>query len=419
MKDRISRRPKEKALFLISYGAMAFNMQMFASTGLFMTSFALYLGVSDAQIGLMSSISNLMAVFQIFSTYFYIHFKSRKKPIITILILQYIFFFMIILVPSFRPQNLQIAILLILFALGFLCRGFTNTGVIEWNNSFVEESVRGKYFSNRNVLANGAMIVTSLVVGFILDEYKGAFLGYGIIFLIIFILAIFEVSTLLKIKDFNEDLENKEMVKFKELFTIPLKNKKYMAFVIFSLLWMFSNSLSAPYFTIYAIKYMALPYSIVAVVASITGFLKLLVGRVWGGYGDKNGWRKVVLIAGYGYAITVGLWFLMNESTKYIYPFIIIINGLCMIGINIAKFNLDMSLCDPKYRVIYMNFTGMLVGIMAFLGPLITPKLVSLLSEVDILFIGINITGYQIVFLLSGCLLFCAATYLIKVMGKS
>lgn len=404
-----------RKLFMVSFGCTAFFNNIIAASTLFMTSYALFLGASNVHIGILAAIPSLTATFQVFSAFLFIKFKSRKRLVCWLTALQYIFFYFIILIPKISTGQYQIYLLLFAFFSGFILRSLIGGGLLEWNNFFVPAAVKGSYFSTRNILNNATYIVMSLIVGNILDKYDGKYIGYFVILGITLMFSIIEIVSLLKIDDYSEDLAEKPMIKFQEIFTLPLKDRRYMSYVYFAVWWGFAVSLASPYFTVYSVKYLDLKYSYIAIIGSVTGFLKILVARLWGTTGDRKGWRNIVLFAGSGYALTNMVWFFVNAHTTFLYPFIIVSNGIFMIGINIAIFNLNLELSSEEHRIIYLGFNTMIGGIFAFIGPLISAWVINALknSRISLMFLQIN--GYQIMFLVSSLLLLLGILYIFRV----
>jgi hypothetical protein len=192
--------------------------------------------------------------------------------------------------------------------------------------------------------------------------------------------------------------------KFKEMFTLPFKNKVYRNFVLFSLLWNFSRSLAMPYYMFYSKTILELGYTYIAIIGSITCLVKIIVANPFGIAGDKKGWRNVLLYAGMMFALSNVAWGLINPDTTYLYPYVIIFNGIFMIGTNIAVFNLNIDLASTKDRLLFLGFNASVAAVFSFIGPNLASYLMDVLKDVDMVLFNMNINGYQIVFLISGIL---------------
>ncbi|MDX1357860.1 MAG: MFS transporter [Clostridia bacterium] len=403
MKDiRYSRKAgKFRKYFISSAVGLSFVTSMYGVGGIFMTSYLLYLGVTAPQIGFLAALPNLLNIIQVFSILLYRKFKSRKKVLITLRASQYLVQYLIIIVPRIVTDQYQFTVVAACFFFGHLFRALSGSGAINWNNMFVPPEIKGKHFSKRNLIGNAMFIVISLSLGQILDVYDKTYMAYVLILAVTLIFIALEIFSYSRIDDYNEDLIEPKPLKFKEMFTRPFKNRTYMAFIYFSLAWMFAQSLSNPYFTFYSKAVLLLEYTYIAFMGSIVAFMKIISAGIWGGRGDKKGWRKVLMFAGFAYAAANLLWAFLNPQTVFLYPVGIILRGLFMIGANIAVFNLNFELSPDEDRMMFFGFRAALVGIFAFIGPNLAAFIVKFITPIDLSLWGFGINGYQIVFLLS------------------
>jgi len=399
---------KFRKYFISSAVGLSFVTSMYGVGGIFMTSYLIYLGVTASQIGFLAALPNLLNIVQVFSILIYRKYKSRKKVLISLRAAQYVVQFLIILIPRIITDRYQFAVVAACFFFGHLFRALAGSGAIDWNNMFVPPEIKGKHFSKRNLIGNAMYIVISLSLGQILDIYDRTYLAYILILAVTVIFVLLEIYSYSRIDDYNIDLIEAKPIKFKEMFSRPLKNKKYMAFIYFSLAWMFAQSLANPYFTFYSKAVLLLEYTYIAAMGSIVAFLKIISAGLWGSRGDKKGWRKVLMFSGIAYAVANMIWAFLNPQTVFLYPVGIILRGLFMIGANIAVFNLNFELSPDEDRMMFFGFRAALVGIFAFIGPNLAAFIVKFITPIDISLWGFVINGYQIVFMLSAILQFVA-----------
>jgi MFS family permease len=409
---RYSKEAKKfRMLFLTGAAGLSFFNNMYGVGAIFMTSFLLYMNADATHIGLLAALPNLTALLQIFSIMLYRRFKSRKKVIIALKVIEYLFFYLIIIIPKAVTGSYQMLLIILCYFIGYTFRSLAGGGVIEWNNFFVPSEIKGRYFSNINLLANAAYIIISLTVGKVLDAYDRNYTAYVILFLITMLFTAIEIYSYTAVDDYNEDLHERQKIRIRELITIPFKNEVYRSYVIFALLWNFARSLAAPYYTYYSKAVLNFDYTYIALIGSITCLLKIFAANTWGSAGDKKGWRRVFLFAGHMFALTNVLWALINPQTAILYPFVMVLNGLFMIGINIAIFNLNFNLSPDKDRLIYFGFNAAVVGVFAFIGPNLAGAVVKSLENVNMPLWGFDINGYQVIFLLSGILQIAVIQY--------
>ncbi|HPQ46309.1 MAG TPA: hypothetical protein PLP30_02990, partial [Clostridia bacterium] len=172
------RAGKFRKYFITSAVGLSFVTSIYGVGGIFMTSYLLFLGATAGQIGFLAAIPELTNVIQIFSIMVYRKYKSRKKVLIVLRILQYIFMYGIMVVPRIITGELQFLVIAACFFFGHVFRAVAGSGAIDWNNMFVPPEIKGRHFSKRNLIGNASYIVISLTLGAILDSYGGEYSTY-------------------------------------------------------------------------------------------------------------------------------------------------------------------------------------------------------------------------------------------------
>ncbi|MBN1623139.1 MAG: MFS transporter, partial [Clostridia bacterium] len=210
-----------------------------------------------------------------------------------------------------------------------------------------------------------------------------------------------EIVMYLKTDDYCIDFESAKPVEFKRMLTLPFRNEPYRVFIIFSLTWMFSLSLATPYYTYYSKTVLGLDYTYIALLGSTVAFIKIFAAGLWGGTGDKKGWRRILAFSGFLYAGANMLWAFTSPSTQFLYPVVIIAAGIFMIGANITVFNLNFELSPEEDKMMYFGIRAAVVGIFAFIAPNISSIVFSIFEGVELQLAGLSISGYQIIFFIS------------------
>jgi len=280
-------------------------------------------------------------------------------------------------------------------------RALAGSGAIDWNNMFVPPEIKGRHFSKRNLIGNASYIIISLTLGRILDAFGNSYNTYLSIILVTIVFIILELVMYVKIDDYTVDFENAKPIDFKKIFSSPLKHGPYRAFMIFSLSWMFSLGLASPYFMYYSKTVLLLDYTYIAILGSIVAFIKIFAAGIWGGRGDKKGWRKVLAFSGFLYAGANMLWAFTSPESLFLYPVVILSRGIFMIGANITVFNLNFELSPDEDKLMYFGFRAAIVGLFAFIAPNISSFVFKLFEGIELSVMGFPLTGYQIIFFIS------------------
>jgi len=410
---------KIRKFFLLSSFGMAYHNNMYGLGGIFMTSYLLYLGATARDIGILAAIPSLTNVIQVLSVKIYEKVKSRKKVVVLLTAMQYLFFYFIIIIPKIATGRYRIDLIIVCFIFGNFFRAIKGSGVLEWNNFFVPSEIRGRFFSNKNLIGNLVYIIVSLSIGKILDIYDSNYSTYFILLAIAAVFACIEIYGYTRVDDYNIDLISKPKIKFSEMIRLPLKSKVYRSFILFALSWNFARSLAMPYYTFYSKTVLNLDYTYIALIGSITCLIKIFVANPFGIAGDKNGWRQVLLYAGIAFAFSNIAWGFVNPQTLFLYPAVLIVNGIFMIGTNISVFNLNIDLSSSKDRLLFLGFNASVTAIFSFIGPNLASYLMGKLSPLNIYIFNMDINGYQIIFFISGLLQVFFVWYFVRYLKKN
>ncbi|HRX41602.1 MAG TPA: MFS transporter [Clostridia bacterium] len=395
------RAGKFRKYFITSAVGLSFVTSIYGVGGIFMTSYLLFLGATAGQIGFLAAIPELTNVIQIFSIMVYRKYKSRKKVLIVLRILQYIFMYGIMVVPRIITGELQFLVIAACFFFGHVFRAVAGSGAIDWNNMFVPPEIKGRHFSKRNLIGNASYIVISLTLGAILDSYGGEYSTYIAITAVTLVFVLLELIMYARTDDYCSDFEEAKPLSLKNILKKPFSHGPYKAFMIFSLGWMFARSLAMPYYTYYSKTILGLDYTYIAILGSVVAIVKIFAAGVWGGTGDKNGWRNVLSFSGYIFAGANMLWAFTSPATQFLYPVVIVTTGIFMIGANITVFNLNFELSPEEDKIMYFGLRAAVVGIFSFIAPNISGFVFRIFEDVVFQLAGMSISGYQIIFFIS------------------
>jgi len=158
--------------------------------GVFLTGFALYLGMSDLMIGLLGSIPFLVTVFQLPTSYLLGKDGRRKKVTYwgaAIARFSWIPILTVAFIPSLSSST-KWFLILALFFVSHSCISCSYVSWLSWISDLVPDDFRGRFFGARNMLCGAAGMLTMIVFGNMLDQLKnhstaGLTMGFSITFM--------------------------------------------------------------------------------------------------------------------------------------------------------------------------------------------------------------------------------------------
>lgn len=376
----------------------------------YITPYALALGATNFQIALLGSLPTLLGDFAQLSTLKLIEKFSRKKIVLLSVIFQAIMWLPLILIgwlyftsrlSTFTASCWTIAI----YAAIVLAGAIASPAWSSWMKDILT-SESGRYFSRRNEIITGLVLISLLISGFILRHFQKEEVIIG--FTIIFIIAFLGRSTAAYL--FTKKYEPQYIYNKKSAFSLldfaeHLTSNNYGRFVLFITVISFATTIAGPFFSVYMLKDLEMDYLsyTLVIISPIVSTLVFL--PIWGKFSDVHGNVKILKITGYLIPLIPLLWMIspllgsLGYTPLIFYLFIIeVFSGFSWAGFNhaTATFIYDaVSKEKMPYCVAYFNI---LTGIGLFLGAMLGGYFASLTS------VPLGLSPILFTFLISGIL---------------
>ena len=192
---------KSRVCFTVGDSAVQTIGQL--SGGTFLATLMSFCGISDANIGIITSLVSLAAISQIFLINYFKKLK-KYKFLVCFTALQRLLFAVIYFIPLLSiSSNRKALLIVILYFAGQLFVQVGTPASQDWIASLVPSRLRGKYFTIKDSIAVFVVSSTMLIGGIILDFFKARNLetGFIIIGVIIFLLVMINFVAFSKMKE--------------------------------------------------------------------------------------------------------------------------------------------------------------------------------------------------------------------------
>jgi len=363
----------------------------------FVSAYAVSLGATNFQIGLLSALPTLIPV-ELFTPKAMERF-SRKKIIRLNALVQVACYFLIALIGLFLFK----APLLAASALIFLFTVYASAGLFmapawsSWMKDLTEKIHIGKYFGMRNKLFGIVGLITILLAGFLLDKFKKSgyvFLGFAILFLVAAIGRTVSAGFMKKQYEPKLKLKKGYYFSFWE-FIKRARSNNYGKFAIFMALLTFAVNISGPFFSPYelnVLKFNFVTFTLIHLV--ISGVATLLTMPFWGRFIDKYGCRRTMAITIWAIPVIPVLW--LVSTSVYWLAAVQILSGVAWAGFNLASGTFTYDAVTKERMNLCIAYTSILNGVAVFFGAIIG----GLIASMNIQFMNVLL----FVFLISGIL---------------
>ncbi len=368
-----------------------------AITGPFVAVFAIKLGATDTQIGLLTSLPALVLIISTLPAARIINKYRRLIPLsVKSLALVRFFYLPIVLMPflirSHRAEFFIICIVLMNFPAALANIAFTTM----MGNVLPPES-RSRVVGNRSIIMGTTQVGATPLAGKLLDILPFP-LNYQLIYLVAFFTSMISLKYIRRIEVKDIPLPppkirrpiTKQLKGFGRMIS---ENRSFFYFCLSSLVLHWGLFIPAPLFPIYLVKYLGATNSWIGMLSIITSAAAILTYRRWTRLINKRGNYYILLLSTGGlvlYPFIIGF-------TYNLWPYIpnSIIAGVFSAGFNLAFFNALMDFCPEERRASFVAVYSMLMNTAAFLAPLVGTFLIGILQINLVFFIasGVRLIG--------------------------
>ena len=343
-----------------------------ASDAIFFTYQTLYvlaLGASNAQIGLMSALSNLSGTLLLMPGAMLADRTRRRKPLVLWAgggLARLMIILMALLPFVFMgPAAVYVAI-----ALNAIMAGAGNLAYSAWVSltaDVVPLSRRGRYFGTRNIVMGLVTIIMTLLAGQLITR-MGSISGYQAAFGVAFLIGMASTYSYAKIKEPQKSAQAQEsqVYSLSSLLASLRTDRNFLAFCLYGMIWNFSLNIAGPFFNVYLVKSLSATAFMVGFLSIVSSVAGLPAQRLFGQLNDRWGPRKVMLVTGSIIPVVPFAWY-FTAAVWHAIP-INIVAGFLWAGYNLASFNLLLAISPEEQRARYSAMFQIAVTVSSALG---------------------------------------------------
>lgn len=350
----------------------------------YIVPFALSLSSTPFQVGILSSLGNLISpVGQIIGSYGIEKISRKSITLSGVIGMAAIWPLYILLALIFQIEMIHQLIpwlLLVLFLIYMFFAGIMSPAWFSVMGDIVPANYRGRYFSKRNLISNSIALIGILILSFSLDwfELQGAiFIGFILVFFIGFITRIMSVILFTKQHYPPFHVEASEHVKFLQIIKeIPKTN--FGKFTLFVSLIMLGQWIAGPFYAIYMLTDLQYNYSIFIIINMFPSVVSLFFFPLLGKLSDKFGNVRMLQLGSIITPLLPILWIIFNAPIGILLvPQLL--NGIGWTAFNLACSNFIYDNIPIKKIGMYIAFYNSLLGISILTGGLIGSLLITYL----------------------------------------
>ena len=367
---------RARGLRLVLWDGVASQAMLTFTGGAFLVAFALQLGATNTQIGLLSAIPTLANVFQLLSVWLTQRFARRQIVVFTST-LGRAMFFVIALIPWLPPAATPMVVLLLSTVVLQACGATSAGGWTAWMRDLIPSERLGSFFSHRMRWSQSVGIVLSIACALALDYWKqrgDVLSGYALLFLLGGVSGLVGVGLLARTP---EPRMQPIVSRFRALLARPFQNSNFRSLIIYNALWNFAVNLAAPFFTVYLLQRLGFSITYVILLTALSQVTTVAALWFWGRYADRYSYKTILSICAPLYLLCILGWTFttLPDPHAFTLPLLVglhILMGIATAGTSLAASSIGLKLAPAHEAVAYLaviSFTNALAaGIAPIMG---------------------------------------------------
>lgn len=363
-----------------------------------------YMGMSDALIGIISSLISFAFLFQLLALVVVKKIINTKKTVIIFSSLAQLLFLTIYLLPFTMFSKELKSILVIVFILAAYASNYMVSGLLfKWANSFVVPTKRASYSAKKEVMSLATGIVFTYAVGQVIDYYMelddmtGGFLFIAIT---MFILNVCNFISLVMIKKDSEATyrENKEKFEptFRDVFNNVMRNKNFISVIIMTACWYTGRYMTIGFLGSFKTKDLLIGVGLAQVINIIGNIMRAVLSKAFGEFSDRRsyavGMKYGLLLELLSYVVII----FTTQKTWWLMFLYALFSSVGMAGTQQNSFNITYSYVDSRYIVQAMAIKNSIGGLCGFIATLFAGWILDLVQKCGNKVFGVPMYGQQL-----------------------
>ncbi len=336
----------------------------------FVGIFAVKLGASEYQVGLLSSAPALVSLLAMIPGGRFIDSKPKKqKAVSTFVLLQRMFYLFMATIPFFTKDK-RAWLLVFAATLMNAPASIANVGWQAFISRLVPATRRAQAFADRNRLMGLVGTIVVVLAGRMIDII-GFPLGYQVAFTFAFILTLLEIWVLNRIHESPSDLSSPthEPAPKAESLSKMLKHGPFLRYTLASLAFYMSWQTPWPLFTLYETRVLHANNMWVSLLSLANTSGSLVGYGFWVKQMNKRGNLATLFMSSvFIFIVPVAYGFSKSLATVALFS---LLTGAVFSGVNLALFNTLLEVTPEKNKATYIAYYTTAVNASAIFAPML------------------------------------------------
>ncbi len=394
--------------------------QLFA--GNFLVGFLVAMGATDNFLGTFTLCASLGSVGQILSPIIFERLQRKKPLVITLRCIYYFLYIIatgILSVPALINDH-TLTLLLITVMVANLLNSIAGPAQTTWHLQNLDARTQSNYFSILSPLVSVIVPIYSFLMGLLIDSIKvsvNEIFAFQILRIITLIIAIIEITMLIKIKEYPY-VKAPERIGIIKMFANVFKDKNYMLIVGIGAFWVFCASLSASYFSSYLISDLQMGYSWIFGISMASMPIMMIAAKLFSRFRSDRTLFQALSFFLIAYALALLPQVFTQKNILFLYPLAIIASTFFAPNINILTSQLPYFNLPEESKISYIGVYTTMNMVSIFISNAVSKLFIGVTEGVKIQFWVFTFGNKQLLNLLA-IILIIGLGAIIKVLEKS
>ncbi len=362
---------------LIADGACSMGMVTLQG-GPFLPAFAIALGATNYEVGLLVTIAFASQFMQLAGLYLVRRFPYRRGLVVAAAGVARLLWLPIILIPVIFAAR-GVTFLMQWLVLATLVGAMAGPA---WNSllrDLVPPDEMGRVFSTRLMLGTLLALGLTLMGGYFVDFWGSRFpeaslYAYSILFAAGLVFGLVGVLSIYALPEPTMPPVSGEPLG--RVLRSPLRDSNFRRLLSFIATWNFAVNMAGPFFIVYMLVRIGLSLSTVTALAVTSQATNILFLRIWGRLADRYSNKSVLAVSGPLFLIAVLAWTFttMPERHMLTMPLLFgihVLIGMSSAGTGVAAGNIGLKLSPQGEAPAYMTLYGLAGAVTGAMGPMV------------------------------------------------
>lgn len=347
-------------------------------SGPLLVGYALLLGASNTQVGLLAALGPATQVLQLPTVALIERWRTRKTICWWAALVGRSTSLGLLVLPWAVATSVRVPAL---FGLLLVMAVFATISGAAWNpwiRDFLPDEGRNRVVARRMTIATAIGAPLALGAGIAIDRLQDVFGAPAEAYILVLgVGALAGLLGLIPLGRIPEPAMGPATHRpWRDILRAPFRHAEFRALVAFLAAWTFAINLSAPFFTVYLLKRLGLPMTLVLAATVLSQVTTVLVLRAWGAVADRFQTLTVLRVSCAGFLLSVACWPIAGMlHTPWLVLAVIgaihVLAGLTTAGVTLTTGTVAMELAPRGEAAAYLATNALISGAAAALAPVL------------------------------------------------